>query len=186
MWMSFSTSPSISLETGMPVHLATTSATSSSSTSSLRKVTPDCGGGQLGLALGELALELGDLAVAQLGRALEVGLALGALGVAVRLLEALLEPADRARSRPSPACQCAFISVERSRRSASSRSIASRRATDASSVSFSSAWRSISSCMMRRSTSSISVGIESISMRSREAASSIRSIALSGRKRSAM
>ena len=40
--------------------------------------------------------------------------------------------------------------------------------------------------MMRRSTSSISVGIESISMRSREAASSIRSIALSGRKRSAM
>ena len=53
-------------------------------------------------------------------------------------------------------------------------------------VSFSSAWRSISSCMMRRSTSSISVGIESISMRSREAASSIRSMALSGRKRSAM
>ena len=37
MWISFSTSPSISLETGMPVHLATTSATSSSSTSSLRK-----------------------------------------------------------------------------------------------------------------------------------------------------
>ena len=37
MWISFSTSPSISLETGMPVHLATTSATSSSSTSSFRK-----------------------------------------------------------------------------------------------------------------------------------------------------
>ena len=45
---------------------------------------------------------------------------------------------------------------------------------------------SISSCLMRRSTSSISVGTESISMRMREAASSIRSIALSGRKRSAM
>ena len=41
MWISFSTSPSINLETGMPVHLATTSATSSSSTSSLRKVTSD-------------------------------------------------------------------------------------------------------------------------------------------------
>jgi hypothetical protein len=40
--------------------------------------------------------------------------------------------------------------------------------------------------MMRRSISSISVGFESISIRSLEAASSIRSIALSGRKRSAM
>ena len=45
---------------------------------------------------------------------------------------------------------------------------------------------SISSCITRRSTSSISVGTESISMRSREAPSSIRSIALSGRKRSEM
>ncbi len=34
MWISFSTSPSIRRETGMPVHLATTSATSSSVTSS--------------------------------------------------------------------------------------------------------------------------------------------------------
>ena len=41
MWMSFAISPSISFETGMPVHLATTSATSSSSTSSLRKVVSD-------------------------------------------------------------------------------------------------------------------------------------------------
>ena len=41
MWISFSTSDSISFETGMPVHLATTSATSSSSTSSLRKVRSD-------------------------------------------------------------------------------------------------------------------------------------------------
>ena len=55
-----------------------------------------------------------------------------------------------------------------------------------SSFSFYSAWCSISSCITRRSTSSISVGSESISIRSREAASSIRSIALSGRKRSAM
>ena len=79
----------------MPVHLATTSATSSSSTSSLRK--PAWPVGAL-LGLRELALELGDLAVAQLGGALEVGLALGALGVAVRLLEALLELLD-ARDR---------------------------------------------------------------------------------------
>ena len=36
MWISFSTSPSTSRVTGMPVHLATTSATSSSSTFSRR------------------------------------------------------------------------------------------------------------------------------------------------------
>ena len=39
---------------------------------------------------------------------------------------------------------------------------------------------------MRRSTSSISVGIDVISIETREAASSTRSIALSGRKRSEM
>src|SRR5947208_3612181 len=44
--------------------------------------------------VGEALLELRDLAVAQLGRALEVGLALGALGLAVRLLEALLDLAS--------------------------------------------------------------------------------------------
>jgi len=44
----------------------------------------------------------------------------------------------------------------------------------------------MSSWSTRRSTSSISSGSESISMRRRDADSSIRSIALSGRKRSAM
>ena len=58
---------------------------------------------------------------------------------------------------------------------------------DAASVSFFSAARSISSCMIAPArTSSSSTGIESISMRSRDAASSTRSIALSGRKRSVM
>ena len=42
------------------------------------------------LLLGQLGLELRDLAVAQLRGALQVGVALGALGLAVRLLEALL------------------------------------------------------------------------------------------------
>ena len=40
MWISFSTSPSISRETGIPVHLATTSATSWSVTSSVSIVPP--------------------------------------------------------------------------------------------------------------------------------------------------
>ena len=41
MWRSFWTSPSISFETGIPVHRDTTSAMSSSSTSSLSMVTSD-------------------------------------------------------------------------------------------------------------------------------------------------
>ena len=60
------------------------------------------------------------------------------------------------------------------------------RSFEAGSLSFLSASRSISSWRMRRSTSSSSAGIESISIRSFEAASSTRSIALSGRKRSEM
>jgi hypothetical protein len=57
---------------------------------------------------------------------------------------------------------------------------------EAASVSFLSASRSIFSWVMRRSSSSISSGFESISIRIRLAASSIRSIALSGRWRSVM
>jgi hypothetical protein len=44
----------------------------------------------------------------------------------------------------------------------------------------------MSSWRIRRSTSSIASGFESMTMRRRDAASSTRSIALSGRKRSAM
>src|SRR5439155_446544 len=69
---------------------------------------------------------------------------------------------------------------------ASSRSSFPRRSLLAASVSFFSASRSISSRLMARSTSSSSAGIESISMRSFDAASSTRSIALSGRKRPAL
>ena len=60
-------------------------------------------------------LELGDLAVAQLGGALQVGVALGALGLAVRLLEALLDLLRRRRSRPSRPATAAFIAVASAR-----------------------------------------------------------------------
>ena len=83
-------------------------------------------------------------------------------------------------------CQCATIASRSSASSASSASIASRRCFDASSVSLASAAFSISSWRMRRSTTSISNGIESISMRRRDAASSMRSIALSGSWRAGM
>jgi hypothetical protein len=62
-------------------------------------------------------------------------------------------------------CHCAFIAADRSRSSASSRSRFWSRSFDALSVSFLSAACSIWSCTIRRSTSSISCGIESISMR---------------------
>ena len=80
-------------------------------------------------------------------------------------------------------CQWAFMAVDCSWRLASSSSRSARRSLLAASVSFSSATFSISSWRMRRSTTSISVGMESISMRSREPASSMRSMALSGRNR---
>ena len=83
-------------------------------------------------------------------------------------------------------CQCATIASRSSASSASSLSIASRRCFDDSSVSFASAAFSISSWRMRRSTTSISNGMESISIRSRDAASSTRSIALSGSWRPVM
>ena len=61
-----------------------------------------------------------------------------------------------------------------------------RRFFDASSFSFFTASRSILSWIRRRSSWSIASGLESISILMRAAASSIRSIALSGRKRSVM
>ena len=166
MWTSFSTSPSSRRETGMPVHLATTSATSSASTSSLRNGAPPSAALRCRLQPPPAALELGDLAVAQLGGALEVGLALGPLDLAVRLLEALLAVADRRdRVLLAPATAPSSRPTARAARRARARSPRAAPRTPRR-VSFASACSSISSCMMRRSTSSISVGIESISMRS--------------------
>jgi hypothetical protein len=83
-------------------------------------------------------------------------------------------------------CQWATMPSRSSRSDVSSPSSASRRALLASSVSLASAAFSISSWRMRRSTTSISNGIESISIRRRDAASSTRSIALSGSCRPVM
>ena len=138
------------------------------------------------LELGEVRLELGDAPVLQLGGPAQVGLALRALELGAGLVELALDVGDAAdglllalplgaSSRRAP----------RAARPGRTRSSPGAR-SEASSVSFFSASCSISSCMMRRRTSSISVGTESTSILSREAASSMRSIALSGRKRSAM
>ena len=80
----------------------------------------------------------------------------------------------------------AFMDANSSRCSASSFRSSARRAFDSSSSSSLSAASSISSWMILRSTTSISVGIEPISVRIMAHASSMRSMALSGRKRSVM
>ena len=84
-------------------------------------------------------------------------------------------------------CNAAFSPFQISSRSANSRSTcpislsrSARRCFDASSVSFFRASRSIFIWMRRRSSRSIASGLESISMLMRLAASSIRSMALSG------
>jgi hypothetical protein len=178
---SLSFSPSSIFETGMPVHFETTSAISSSVTL-LRTSVVALG---LGLDAPRRAslLELRDLAVLQLGHPREVALARAPRARAA-LLELFLDVA-------AP-CSAAFSLFQISSRSAYSFSRPerllqrSRRFFVASSFSFFSASRSIFSWMMRRSSRSSSSGFESISMRMRDAASSIRSIALSGSCRSVM
>ena len=187
MWMSFSTSPSSSLLTGMPVHLATTSAMSSSSTSSF--------------SMRHVALQLVQAGVLRRQLPLRPR---GCGRSGARRPSAGRPRARRARPR---SCACVDLLLERP---GSCRWPPSPPASGPSCRPTARAgrparprwpgaapWRprpspccraccSMSSCLMRRSTWSISMGMESISMRSRLAASSTRSMALSGRKRSEM
>ena len=87
MWISFSVSPSSSGATGIPVQRATTSATSSSSTSSLTI------GSTSAPRSVELALELGS-SPWRISDALEVALALGALGLHAELVDPRLISLD--------------------------------------------------------------------------------------------
>ena len=82
MWISFSVSPSSSRSTGMPVQRATTVAMSSSSTSSFTS-------GSVGppSRSASSCSSAGQLAVADLGDALQVAFALGALGLHAQLVD---------------------------------------------------------------------------------------------------
>ncbi len=178
--------PASSCETGMPVARDTTSAISSA---------PTCVRSSFGLplarvgALGllQLRLELRQLAVLELGHL-----------VAVALRAAARPSRPRASSISSLMC-CAALHLRPSRlsrfpRGRRTRARGARSLLDqlealalrASSFSFFTASRSIFSWIRRRSSLSIASGLESISILMRAAASSIRSIALSGRKRSVM
>ena len=77
MWTSFWTSPSISRETGMPVHFATTSAMSSASTSSLRKRCFSCSSAAARPAARTSLVSDGNHPELQLGRPVQIALTLG-------------------------------------------------------------------------------------------------------------
>ena len=95
----------------MPVHLATTSATSSASTSSFRNLGPAPASAAASADLGrlELLLELGDRPVLELGGAAEVGLALGALELDLGLIDLLAELGDGAPIVSFSRCHSACI-----------------------------------------------------------------------------
>ena len=184
-------SPSSSRPAGMPVQDATTSATSSGPTSSLT------------IGASPPAVTLASLLAAA---AVAAAISASSRGISpYRSREALSKSASRsARSawpsassscflrsptlfrldfsrsqRATSAVSCSWWSA-RSARSRSSRSLLAGSASLASAI----------SCIFIRSTdrcsSSISTGRESISIRSLDAASSIRSMALSGRNRAVM
>ena len=83
MWTSFSTSPSSSRSTGIPVHCATTAAMSSSSTSSFTIGSTACGSARSASSRSSS----GSSAVADLGDAREIALALGALGLHAQIVD---------------------------------------------------------------------------------------------------
>ena len=187
MWSSFSISPSSMRETGMPVHLETTSAMSSASTSSLSiRCPPLCSARRASSRL-QLLLEAGQRAVAQLGGLAEVALPRG-----------LLQPRSatfsicslRSRTLLMAAFSCCQSRLHgrrtaRAGRPAPSRASPAAPARPCPSPSSAPGARSRAGRCAAPPRRSRSAG-ESISMRRRLAASSIRSMALSGRKRSAM
>ena len=139
-----------------------------------------------GLRHDELLLQFRDLAVLQLRHARKV------IAAPARVSSSSLSFSISSLTEAAP-CMVAFSAFQTSSRSAYSfsswRSVSSsvaRRFLEASSSSLRSATCSILSWMMRRSSLSMTSGLESISMRMRAPASSMRSMALSGSCRSAM
>ena len=182
---SFSRSPSCSRLTGMPVQRDTMAAISSSVTTSRRSLRATLLLGEALLFRLQVSLEIGQLAVPQLGGTVEVVGAFGHLRFVSDLLD-LLPQRLHLLSACRSASHWARMASASARRSASSLRSSSSRDLLAGSVSLASAASSISSRVTRRVSSSSSAGIESISVRSIAQASSTRSIALSGRNRSEM
>ena len=186
MWTSLAVSPSSSLVTGTPVQAATISAMSSAVTSSLSSRSGPERAAMAASCSFMLRLQLGQPAVLELGGRAVVGLAFGLVDSNLERLDLRLGgPDGRDGVLLASTSAASWPRPPRRSRPARARGLPAG-PSSASSVSLRSASRSISSWMRRRSSSSSSIGIESISIRSRLAASSTRSIALSGRKRSLM
>ena len=134
----------------------------------------------------DVLFDLREAAVAQLRGLFPIA---GAAGLFLFLAQRVLLLLELAHAADGALLAVPALSSERPLRRAAAPARfrpARSRSCEAGSVSLPSAWRSISRCEMRRSRSSISIGMEPICRRSAEPASSIRSMALSGRKRSAM
>mmetsp|Transcript_36630 Transcript_36630/g.85069 ORF Transcript_36630/g.85069 Transcript_36630/m.85069 type:complete len:265 (-) Transcript_36630:257-1051(-) len=185
---SFSRSPCISLDTGMPVARATTSAISSAPTSvRSRRGLPESPALPASLAWASLSVfsSSGRRPYCSSATLLKSPLRLrSSICCLMRSISSLTWAEPWA---------WAFSAVQISSRSSYSRwsfcsssSISAKRFCEPSSFSLRTASRSILSWIIRRSSRSIASGLESISILILAAASSIRSMALSGRKRSVM
>ena len=179
-WISFSLSPVIIFATGIPVQRLTTLAISSSPTSSFKSCS------SLDLAaitdssccsclfnFGSLPYFSSDIRLRSYERsAASIWLLTSSISFFIARTRkiACFSPSHLAFKSFSLACKSAFSAV-----------ILLSRSFEASSLSFFSACSSISSCIIFRRISSSGAGIDSISVRSLAAASSTKSIALSGK-----
>ncbi len=177
---SFSRSVSISLETGMPVHRATILAISSSVTLSRSRT---LSGFSDFSASSSSFCSLGRVpylsSAARFRSYLRSAAAMSALVFSISSRSFCTLPMS-----VFSFSQRAFMALKVSRSWESCSRSRDRRSWLTSSFSFCRAASSISSCMIFRLTSSSSAGMESISVRIMAQASSTRSMALSGRKRS--
>ena len=180
---SFSRSPSIRRLTGMPVHLPTMSAISFSVTvSCTMEFSPVCFSAAASASLS---------CFSRAGRSEYLSLAAFSYSrfACARSISpficSILDFSSFTLSTPLfSASQRDFMALNCSFSSASSFLSSSRRSRESWSSSFLRAISSISCCMILRRRSSSSAGMESISVRIIAQASSTRSMALSGRKRS--
>ena len=170
----------------MPVARLTTSAISSAPTWVRSRRLGWCApcAASLAWASFELLFQLGQLAVLQLGHLVEVALALEFLD---RSLTCRVPRAHAGCPGPGPFLLPDFVEVGDFLLQGRDLFLdQAKTLCEASSFSFFTASRSICNWIRRRSSLSITSGLESISILILEAASSIRSMALSGRKRSVM
>jgi hypothetical protein len=179
MWISFSVSPSSSRVTGMPVQRATMDAISSVSTSSLRSAPSVCSDFNLRFRRLDVFFNVTQVTIPQAGGFFEIRFALGAFDIQVRLFSLSF-------SSRSSAMAC-FSVCQRADNALDDLAQVSQFLFDLRKAFL----RSLVLFLLQGFTldlqlhdltidTSSSCGLESISVRRRAAASSIRSMALSG------